>query len=91
MKEGPSVGIEQASLPNNLNAAMTKSYGSERLRKRLWKKNSHVRYMKMNESEPLKKYRKRKTLAKLIFHHWIRMRIEDTCKADYLLDGIKMA
>lgn len=47
--------------------------------------------MKMNESEPLKKYRKRKILAKLIFHHWIRTRIEDTCKADYLLNGIKMA
>lgn len=90
MKEGPSVGIEQASLPNNLNAAVIKSCGSERLRKRLWK-NSHVRYMKMNESEPLKKYRKRKILAKLIFHHWIRMRIEDTCKAGYLLNGIKMA
>lgn len=57
------------------------------------KKNiySHVRYMKMNESEPLKKYRKRKILAKLILHHWIRTRIEDTCKADYLLNGIKMA
>ena len=90
MKEGPSVGIEQASLPNNLNAAVIKSCGSERLRKRLWK-NSHVRYMKMNESEPLKKYRKRKILAKLILHHWIRTRIEDTCKADYLLNGIKMA
>lgn len=37
MKVGPSVGVVQANLPNNLNAAVIKSYGSERLRKRLYK------------------------------------------------------
>jgi len=35
MKEGPSERIEQANSPNNPNAAVVKSYGSERLGKRL--------------------------------------------------------
>ena len=41
MREGPSVGIEQANLPNNPNAATIHSCGSERLGKRL-QESSHV-------------------------------------------------
>jgi len=37
MRAGPSMGIEQANPSNNLNAAVVKSCGSERLRKRLYK------------------------------------------------------
>jgi hypothetical protein len=37
MRGGSSIGTEQADLSNNLNAAAVKSYGSERLRKRLYK------------------------------------------------------
>ena len=34
-----------------------------------------MRYMKMNESEPLKKCRKRKTSAKSTGHHLVEIRI----------------
>ncbi|MDD5935248.1 MAG: hypothetical protein PUC65_06780 [Clostridiales bacterium] len=47
--------------------------------------------MKMNESEPLKKCRKRKNSAKPTVHHLVGMRIMDTCNADYPWNGIKMA
>ncbi|AHM56104.1 hypothetical protein EAL2_808p04490 (plasmid) [Peptoclostridium acidaminophilum DSM 3953] len=42
MKVGPSTGIEQANLSNNLNAAVIKSRGSERLRKRLHKQSCEI-------------------------------------------------
>ena len=45
----------------------------------------------MNESESLMKCRKRKISTKPIFHHWVGKRIEETCKADYLWNGIKVA
>lgn len=45
----------------------------------------------MNESEPLMKCRKRKNSAKPTFHHWVGMRIEETCNADYPQNGIKVA
>ncbi|NYB76116.1 hypothetical protein HZF24_18370 [Sedimentibacter hydroxybenzoicus DSM 7310] len=37
MRGGPSARVVQANLSNYLNAAEVKSYGSERLRKRLYK------------------------------------------------------
>ena len=45
----------------------------------------------MNESEPLKKCRKRETSAKRTFQIWVGIKIMDTCNADYLRNGIKMA
>ena len=45
----------------------------------------------MNESEPLKKCRKRETSAKLTFQIWVGTKIMDTCKAVYLRNGIKLA
>lgn len=68
MKEGPSAGTEQAGLPNRSSAAVVSGHGSERLEKRL-QNSSQMGYMKMNESEPLKKCRKRKTFAKPVYHH----------------------
>lgn len=89
MKEGPSTGIEQASLSNHSNAAVIQVMVVSDWRKGYF--SNQIRYMKMNASEPLMKCRKRKTSAKPIFHHWVGKRIAETCKADYLRNGIKMA
>ena len=53
--------------------------------------NGQMSSVKMNESEPLKKCRKRETSAKLTFQNWVGIKIMDTCNADYLRNGIKVA
>ena len=67
MKEGPSTGIEQASLSNHSSAAVVNTMVVSDQRKDY--DNNQMRYMKMNESEPLMKCRKRKISAKPAFHH----------------------
>jgi hypothetical protein len=67
MKEGPSTGLEQADLSNHSDAAVIQVMVVSDQRKGYF--NNQMRYMKMNESEPLMKCRKRKTSAKPIFHH----------------------
>ena len=67
MKAGPSTEIEQANLSNHSNAAVVKTMVVSDQRKAA--NSSQIGYMKMNESEPLMKCRKRKTSAKFAFHH----------------------
>lgn len=67
MKEGPSTGTEQADLSNHSDAAVIQVMVVSDQRKGNF--NNQMRYMKMNESEPVMKCRKRKTSAKPIFRH----------------------
>jgi len=56
IREGHSMGIESGKPIKQPRAAAVKGCGGEHQGKRLYRSN-HVRYVKMKESEPLKKYR----------------------------------